>query len=137
MSTTGCITANDLCRDVPDAAQVLEQFPLREAELLLARMRHAEELCSIQSSFVHPLNFQESLVRALLSARPSVSSSICQCLLWLLQPSNASCRHRLLGPLAHSGTASQAAAFVQGCLVQAGILPSCHELSLKLTVGVV
>ena len=32
-------------------------------DLLLERMRRAEELCSIQTRFVHPLNFQESLVR--------------------------------------------------------------------------
>ena len=56
------------CRDVPGATQAQPMLPLQEAELLLARMRRAEELCSLQSSFVHPLNFQESLVCQQLSS---------------------------------------------------------------------
>ena len=55
------VTEAQKCREVPGAAQA---HPLREAELLMARMKRAEQLCNLQSSFVHPLNFQESLVCA-------------------------------------------------------------------------
>ena len=47
-----------------DSAEGLESAPLREVDLLMERMRRADELACFQTSFVHPLNFQETLVRA-------------------------------------------------------------------------
>ena len=58
----------------------LESAPLREVDILMERMRRADELCCIQTSFVHPLNFQESLVSATCIVPPlaTASPSLCR-----------------------------------------------------------